>query len=101
VLRKGVGVADKKIKANVPGVGDALDAIEVPISDTTERWTEVTLEDGSVIRVKPVVIAAARVEGKYDQEGNPIYSLRLSQVMVVASVPERLRKNAATDTTKH
>lgn len=94
-------MAEKKIKAEVPGIG-LVDAFEVAVDESTERWSEVKLEDGSVLRTKPVVISAIRVHGKYDQDGNPIYSLKVNQVMTVASVPEHLRKNAiATDTAKH
>ena len=93
-------MAEKKIKAQVPGFG-TVDAFEVGVDQSTERWSEITLMDGSVIRIKPIVIGAMRVEGKYDQEGNPVYSLKVNQVMVVASSPEHLRKGATVADTKH
>jgi len=67
-------------------------AYEVPIVESTERWTEVKLEDGSILRVKPTVMAAARIEGQFDQDGNPMYALRTTQTMMVSSTPEHLRK---------
>jgi hypothetical protein len=96
-------VAEKKVKADIPGQPGKVDAVEVGVSESTDRWTDVHLEDGSHIRLKPVVVAAIRVDGQYDQDGNPVYSLKVSQIMVVASAPEHLRKGAgiATKTEVH
>jgi hypothetical protein len=88
-----VRLAEKKTKVQMPS--GLADAVEVAVYESTERWTEVKLEDGSIIRLKPVVVAAARVDGQYDQEGNPAYALKVSQVMVVASAPEHLRKGGS------
>lgn len=92
--RTGGAVAEKTIKANIPGRLGPVDVVEVAVSESTDRWTDIHLEDGSHIRLKPVVVAAVRVDGQYDQDGNPVYSLKVSQIMVVASAPEHLRKGA-------
>ena len=97
-------MTEKKIQARAPGMEELVDAFEVAVAESTERWSEVKLEDGSVLRLKPVVLSAIRLAEKYDQDGNPIYSVKVNQVMAVASAPEHLRKGAtttATDTTKH
>lgn len=83
----------KPIKMTMPGIG-LVDAIEVGVSESTERWTDITLEDGSVLRLKSVVLGAIRIEGQYDMEGKPVYSLKINQVMVVVSAPDHLRKGA-------
>jgi hypothetical protein len=77
----------------LPGVG-VKDGTEVPIKESTERWTEITLEDGAVLRLKPVVLSAVRIADAFDAEGNPLYQLRVNQIMAVASVPPHLRKDA-------
>ena len=82
---------EKKTKIEMPGLG-MVDAIQVSVSESTERWTEVKLDDGSVLRVKPVVLGAMRIDGRYDQEGNPLYALKANQVMTVLSSPDHLRK---------
>jgi len=69
------------------------DAVEVGVSDTTERWTDIRLEDGSTLRIKSVIIGAFRLEGQYDQDGNPLYMVKANQVMTV-SAPEHLRKGS-------
>jgi hypothetical protein len=75
-------------KVQVPFTGPdgqtvQVDAVPVQIEDSTERWNEYTLEDGSRVRLKQVISEFYRVEGRQDVEGNPIYVLRGSPVMVV------------------
>jgi len=47
-----------------------------------------------VLRLKPVVVGAVRIEGHYDPDGNPMYALKANQVMIVTSAPDHLRKGA-------
>lgn len=55
---------------------------EVRIEKQDEKWSEYTLEDGSVIRVK-LAIGAIFDSGQFDAEGNPMYTIKGSPVMVV------------------
>lgn len=66
----------------------------VEIEETTERWSEIRLKDGAVLRIKPIIVGADRVEGQFDPEGNPLYRLKSSVIMVVQSAPESLRRKA-------
>ncbi|HUE03011.1 MAG TPA: hypothetical protein VMR62_25810 [Bryobacteraceae bacterium] len=84
---------ERKIKAPMQLGGPAVDAFEVPILESTERWSELTLEDGAVIRIKPMIVGVIRVEGQWDQDGNPVYALRGGpNLMSIVSVPDRLKK---------
>lgn len=67
---------------------------EVGVAESTERWTEVTLEDGTVFRLKPTVISAIRVDGEYDPQGNPAYVLNAQPVVMMISTPPELQKGA-------
>jgi hypothetical protein len=89
----GAFVADRKRKIPLPGVG-MVDAVDVGVAESTEKWSEVKLDDGSIIRVKLAVVGALRVEGHHDPEGNPMYSLKANPVMTVVSSPDHLRKGA-------
>ncbi|MGA7078563.1 MAG: hypothetical protein WBQ43_15520 [Terriglobales bacterium] len=80
-------------KVTVQGMG-VLEGVDVGIKETTERWTDVQLEDGTTLRVKPNVMVVTRIDGKYDPEGNPIYALTGQQIMTVTNVPPHLRKPA-------
>ena len=94
ILDEGFGgiVPERKVKITLPNQGP-LDGFEVPITESTERWTELHLEDGSILRIKPIVLSVIRVDGNYDQDGNPIYAAKNApQAMVIVSVPEHLRK---------
>jgi hypothetical protein len=93
-------VSEKKVKFQMPGQAAPVDAVEVAVAESTERWSEVHLEDGTVLRLKPVVVGAIRVDGQYDQDGNPVYSLKVNQIMIVGSAPEHLRKGGSPATKK-
>jgi hypothetical protein len=84
-------LAEKKVKARFPD--GECDAFEVPVLESTERWTEVSLEDGTVLRVKTVILAVVRAEDAYDNEGNPQYSIKVNPVMTVTA-PDNLKKGA-------
>jgi len=80
-----------RIKIAVPGMGN-VEGFDVPIKESVERWTDLNLEDGSVLRVKSSVLKVIRADGKFDPQGNPMYVIQASHVMVVASTPEHLRE---------
>ena len=85
---------EKKVRVEIPGTGP-VDGFEVGVSESTERWTEVRLEDGTVLRTKQVIIAAIRIDGRYDADGNPVYSLKINPIMAMVSAPEHLRKGGS------
>ena len=85
-------MAEKRTQVELPGSG-LVDAVEVEVAESTERWTDITLTDGSTIRLKTVVLGVLRIEGQYDPDGNPLYQLKVNQVMV-ASAPPGLKKGA-------
>jgi hypothetical protein len=87
-------VPEKKTKTEVPGLG-LVDGFEVGVSESTERWTEIRLDDGTVLRTKQVVLSALRLDGRYDPDGNPMYTLRINPIMTVVSAPEHLRKGGS------
>ena len=72
--------------------GRVVDGDEVSIDETTERWSEIKLSDGTVARVKMTVISAARADNEYDPMGFPIYNFNMAPTIAIASVPDRLKK---------
>ncbi len=70
------------------------DAVEVAVGETTERWSEAVLDDGSILRVKIIVLRVFRAVGRYANDGNPMYSVKMSHVVDVNS-PENLKKGAS------
>ena len=85
-------VASKKTITDQLGNMVTGDLVEVEVS--TERFSEITLADGTRIKIKPVVVEAIRVDGQYDNEGNPMYVLQTSNVVSVSHVDKSLKKGA-------
>ncbi|MDR3678265.1 MAG: hypothetical protein P4N24_22485 [Acidobacteriota bacterium] len=82
-----------RVKITIPNVGP-VEGERIPITESTERWTDLKLEDGTVLRVKPAIISVIRVDNRYDQEGNPMYAIQGGQIMTIASVEDHLKRDA-------
>jgi hypothetical protein len=82
----------RRVKITVPNLG-TVDGTEVQILETTERFTDIKLEDGTTLRIKPVVMTVTRLDGRYDPQGNPMYAVQAGQAMA-ADVPDHLRQGA-------
>jgi hypothetical protein len=72
--------------------GEKAEAVEVQVEESTERWSDFQLQDGTMLRAKATILSAARVEGQYDQLGNPMYQINIAPVITIVNVPDRLRK---------
>jgi hypothetical protein len=77
-----------EVKVKVTLNGQTVDAADVPITQTEERWNEYKLEDGTTLRVKFAVGSIIRVSGQYDAEGNPVYMIK-GNVVSVPIVPDK------------
>jgi hypothetical protein len=65
---------------------------EVQVEESTERWSEFTLQDGTVIRAKLMLASAVRTEGQFDPMGNPLYVTNVAPILTIVSVAEQYRK---------
>lgn len=68
------------------------DVTEVGYRASGEHWNEYLLDDKTVLRVKTVVTEVVRVDGMYDEGGDPAYLIK-SQNVISVSAPEELRRN--------
>ena len=82
-------MAARKIKIHFGG--QQVDAETVEATQSSERWNEYLLEDGTVLKLKTVLTNAYRVEGQYDAEGNPVYVVQSTNV-ISAAAPQELRR---------
>lgn len=55
-------------------------ASEVEVLEAREAWSEYRLADGTVLRVKPIMIAITRVEGAETVSGEPVYNMKSTLV---------------------
>jgi len=58
-----------------------------------EVWSDYRLADGTVLRIKPVMITISRVEGEHTIEGDPVYNMKSTLVTDVRA-PQELKKSA-------
>jgi hypothetical protein len=61
------------------------------IVDIKNGWSEYTLDDGAVIRVKGVLVDAKRMVDQFNATGDPVYLMQLSVVHELV-IPEELKK---------
>ena len=84
---------EKRVKIPFPTpTSPQRDGSEVMVGESSEKWSEFTLEDGSVIRVKTSVVSAIRIDGEFDQDGNPAYALKMQPQVAIINVPDRLKR---------
>jgi hypothetical protein len=83
-----------KVKWTLPD-GTTKEGVDVPIQESTERWSELLLDDGTTIRVKQVVGQVLRVDGEWDEEGNPLYVVKSNPQVALVHVQKSLRKPEA------
>jgi len=74
-------------------MGAASTAQDVDVTEAKEVWSEYRLSDGTILRIKPVMITISRVEGEHTIEGDPVYNMKSTLVTDVRA-PQELKKSA-------
>lgn len=69
--------------------GSTIEGTVMPFQTGGEHWNEYLVDDGSVLRLKLVATEVIRLDGQFDQEGNPLYMVNSTNVLTV-SAPEDL-----------
>jgi hypothetical protein len=78
-----------KIKINYGG--EEVEATPLEINQSQEQWNHYLLDDGSVVKIKLVATKVLRIENKFDDERNPVYLVKSTNIMNVSS-PEQLKR---------
>jgi len=71
----------------------ASTAQDVDVLQAKEVWSEYRLADGTVLRIKPVMITISRIDGEHTIEGDPVYNMKSTLVTDVRA-PQELKKSA-------
>jgi len=80
---------EERMKVNLGG--EVVDAVRVGFTPIKEEWNEYKLEDGTILKIKLVLVDVLRTE-KYDPiTGDPHYITK-SVNIVTAIVPSKLKK---------
>lgn len=53
---------------------------EVEVLEARETWSEYRLADGTVLRVKPIMIAVSRIDDPAGSSGEPVYNMKSTLV---------------------
>jgi len=78
-----------RIKINYGG--EEVEATPLEINQAQEYWNHYLLDDGSVVKIKLVATKVVRIENKFDDERNPVYLVKSTNIMNVSS-PEQLKR---------
>ena len=68
-----------------------VEAIAVDFEVKTEPWVRVSLDDGSVLKIRTIVTGVTRLKGEHDPSGNPMYVVNHNSLIRVISAPKELR----------
>ena len=63
--------------------GKLVDAVQVDFETSVEPWTAYMLSDGSTIKIRTSIKNVMRLEGEFDNGGNPVYMVSTDVVMRV------------------
>lgn len=77
----------RKRKLQLPD-GQTVDGVEIGFQTLGEHWNEYLLDDGTVVRLKPVVTSVLRAEGITDENGDPVYMVNSQNVMGVSAAQD-------------
>jgi hypothetical protein len=84
-------VAERKTKVQVVPGGPLVEGVAVGVDESSEKWSEYRLEDGTTIRLKQVLVDVTRT-ALFDPEGNPQYVVKAQPVLAIVEVPDRLKQ---------
>jgi len=61
-------------------VSSSVVSDEVEVLSTDEAWSEYHLADGTVLRIKPIMIGISRVADAQTADGAPVYNMKSTLV---------------------
>ena len=82
-----------RTKVQIP-TGENVSGTLVSIDESVERYSEIKLSDGSVLRVKVNVVEVIRLDDRHDDNGNPVYAIKSSNHILVSSAPSELKRES-------
>ena len=82
------GLKKKKVRLG----NEIVQATVIPIVEDKEYFNAYLLDDGSLIRIKLCCQQILRVDDRYDEDGNPVYIVRSTNITSVDS-PDDLIKD--------
>lgn len=84
-------MSESQNKVSINLGGRTVQATVIEVSQSSERWNEYLLEDGTILKMKLILKKVLKVGGEFDGEGNPVYVMQSTNVTSV-SAPAHLKK---------
>jgi hypothetical protein len=78
------------VKIISPVTQRQVEAEQIDFESKAEPWSTYELSDGTALKIRVILTGVMRIEGEYDQSGNPIYVVS-SQTVVQANAPKKIR----------
>ncbi len=78
----------KKVKDSQ---GNWTEATIIEIEESTERFNNVKLKDGTVLNVKTTILEVVRLD-QWDDDGNPLYGVESQTIVTLGNCPDDLKK---------
>ncbi len=66
---------------------EEVECTKVTIIESVERFSQIRLDDGTILNIKATPQEVVRVENRFDQSGNPIYVVKSNNIINVHSSP--------------
>lgn len=84
-------MAKRKVKLNFNG--KEVEAEIIDINQSSEKWNEYLLDDGTSVRMKLVLQKAYKILGEFDNHGNPIYFFESTNIPTL-DCPDDVKRKA-------
>jgi len=75
-----------------PYLGRQVPGQTVEFDSTAEPWSQYKLADGTEVKVKSILLNAARLE-EFNEQGDPVYQFQFQQIIGVVA-PDALKRKA-------
>ena len=81
-----------EIRMTVDQAGTPKEGTVVDIVESTERFSELKLSDGAILKTKMSAIEVIRINDQWDRDGNPVYHVKSHNLVAVSMVPDELKR---------
>ena len=79
-------------RITVDQAGRPTEGVVVDIDESTERFSELKLSDGTILKIKMSAIEVVRINDQWDRDGNPVYHVKSHNLVAVSKVPDELKR---------
>ena len=79
------------VKVKNSKTGEEVEGLVVKVTKADEPFSHITLEDGTEISMRTNVTQVIRLVDRWDEKGNPVYSIEANGSTVI-NTPDNLKR---------